>query len=92
MRNKIYVAFAFINLVIYPCKGMICKYSTNPQKVYESMLGEYNNGKREGSFLMNLATVANQCGDTHGAKILADDYISQVKPPFTKEGLLVVKQ
>ncbi|HWK05559.1 MAG TPA: glycoside hydrolase family 2 TIM barrel-domain containing protein [Puia sp.] len=65
---------------------------TDPGIRYSQMLQEYIEGKRDDVFLKKMAIAAQQAGDKPGMRRSAEDYVSTLKAPFSKEELNYIMQ
>jgi len=65
--------------------------TSNPDRQYASQLEEYKQGKKELQFLRELANTASRLGDNGSAKVIANDYIAQLKAPYSKEDVMFMQ-
>nr|WP_295864693.1 sugar-binding domain-containing protein [uncultured Chitinophaga sp.] len=66
--------------------------TTNPDNRYTALLAEYNNGKKDGPFLQELAQMALRVNDKPNAVKIANDYIGQMKAPLTRSQMSFVNK
>lgn len=65
---------------------------TEPAQVYSAMLQQYIDGKRDASFLKQMAMMASQAGDKHGASLAGNAYLATLKAPLSDEDISSVAQ
>lgn len=66
--------------------------TTNPDNKYASLLEEYRHGKKDPAFLRELAQMAVRVNDKSNATNIANDFIAQLKEPYTATQLAFVNK
>lgn len=64
--------------------------TSDPARAYPSLLQQYAQGKKDSVFLYSLALMAYGQNDQQNAQKAADDYILQLKNPFTYRNILFI--
>ncbi|RAJ80180.1 glycosyl hydrolase family 2 [Chitinophaga dinghuensis] len=64
--------------------------TTNPDNRYTDMLRRFKSGYRDSSFLKELAQMAVRLNDMPNAQKAADDYLAQIKAPFSRSQWLFI--
>lgn len=72
------------------CKEPIS--DTISREEYAKYLAQYNKGERKPTFLRNLAETASLVQDDKNAKKIGNDYIRQLKEPYTSEELVFIQK
>lgn len=68
------------------------KSALDPNKQYFNLLKQYHAGKRESTFLKNLASAADEAGESDFANEAANLYLATQKDLLTKENLEFILQ
>ena len=63
------------------------KDALNPEKQYYTMLDEYNGGKKDPAFLMQLALAAGSANESKILQKVAEEYLAKVQDLFTAENI-----
>lgn len=66
--------------------------TTNPNNNYTALLEEYRKGKKDPAFLQQLAQMAASVNDKSNAVKIANDFISQLKAPYTNSQLAFISK
>ncbi|CAL1519758.1 sugar-binding domain-containing protein [Chitinophaga sp. MM2321] len=76
-------------MIIPPTSEVLTAFSaqnmdtTNPDNMYTKLLQQYQDGNYDLDFLRNLSQMAVRKNDPANAAKMANEYISQLKPPYT---------
>lgn len=65
---------------------------TEPTQVYSALFQQYIDGKKDATFLKQLAMLATQAGDKPGAVLIGSEYIATMKSPLSEEDINSVTQ
>ncbi|MBV8255989.1 MAG: glycoside hydrolase family 2 [Chitinophaga sp.] len=64
--------------------------TTNPDNRYTEWLRKYKTGSKDTSFLKELAQMAVRLNDMPNARKIANDYLMQIKPPYSRSQWLFI--
>lgn len=75
------------NLEHYPVVTAQNADIANPKEIYNRMLSEYQKGRKEPKFLIELAVMAKQFKDQENEMKISKDYMDQIEEPYTTNDL-----